>query len=123
MEMLVRIQDRTNDSEPEKTNSLTQAGDVIVVRPDGWLWGEKELNSTAWRIIKCPGEPMSVGEQFLGPEIVDTNVVLNPKPRAVKIDLSAIKGTTATAAELGAAKVVKSATVSDDVIGLDTKVL
>lgn len=32
----------------------TQAGDVIVVMPDGWSWGRKEVESGEWRILQLP---------------------------------------------------------------------
>lgn len=66
-ELLVRIIDKVND-DPYLDVHCTKRGDVIVVRPDGWAWGQKEINNPEWRIVKLQA---SVSEclQFLSPEL------------------------------------------------------
>ena len=40
-------------------------GDVIVVRDDGWNWGDMELGHPMFRILSMPGVPASVCGQLL----------------------------------------------------------
>ena len=35
-----------------------QPGDVVVVMPDGFRWGHKEVSSPLWRILQLPGVPV-----------------------------------------------------------------
>jgi hypothetical protein len=112
-ELLVRTVDKVT-ADKFMDNLLTKAGDVIVVRPDGWAWSEIERTAPFWTIIKVPGASAEWGRQFLVGEIVDEKVILNPKPRAVSIDLSALTSTTVTQQELLAVKEVKPATALGD---------
>ena len=34
-----------------------QPGDVIAVKPEGWNWGNSELDPTLFRIVSMPGMP------------------------------------------------------------------
>lgn len=53
-ELLVFVRDKTNPNDPYKDARLYKAGDVVVVVPDGWKWGLRELDNPDWRIIKIP---------------------------------------------------------------------
>lgn len=89
-ELLVRVTDLT-DPNIYLDSKLTKRGDVIVVRPDGWLWGIEERTAPFWRIIKSS---MSVEEAqaYLKPQ-VDKDPK-NPSKtlltRAIKFDLDGI---------------------------------
>jgi hypothetical protein len=116
-EFLVRTVDKVNDTSAALDAECLKAGDVVVVCPDGWPWSKQEQEASFWRIIKVPGMSVEEGEQFLGRE---TGFA---KRRATKIDLAQVATDTAEKSELLAAKVVKPASVSLDVLGEDPKVL
>lgn len=43
-EALVKIEDNVNPSlPPEKQGALWKAGDIVVIRPKGWVWGRMEV--------------------------------------------------------------------------------
>lgn len=67
-ELLLRVTDKVNPDFYMNTK-CTKRGDVVVVQPDGWVWGERELTLPFWRILKAPGASMSAGETFLAPEL------------------------------------------------------
>lgn len=54
-ELLLRIANRPDHALAKDANLLLQAGDVVVVMPDGWKWSAVELAHPEWRIIKIPG--------------------------------------------------------------------
>jgi hypothetical protein len=54
-ELLVRIEDKGVDPDPEKDAHISKKGHVIDIRPDGWGWSETELANPAWRIGSVPG--------------------------------------------------------------------
>lgn len=90
-EMLVRVVDKTN-SDPLLDAKCTKRGDVIVIQPDGWVWGSAELTNPHWRIVKIPGLTVSSCLGFLGPELnTDPN---NPnyrlRKRLFKLNLEAL---------------------------------
>lgn len=66
----------------------TQAGDVIVVMPDGWGWGKKEVENGEWRILQLPEVPYG----DLGDMLVDgPSTSRNVKSRRAKFfDLEAL---------------------------------
>jgi len=43
-----------NDGELKSHNSRIQLGDIVVIKPDGWVWG-KEENLPRYIVIKAPG--------------------------------------------------------------------
>lgn len=47
-------------------------GDVIVVEPDGHVWGTDELSNPDWRILKLPNVSVLQAQSFLSEE-VDTD--------------------------------------------------
>jgi hypothetical protein len=88
-EVLVRVRDKVNEDFYRDTK-CTKRGDVIVVAPDGWPWGNDELTLPFWRIVKLPNISVSEASTLLAPE-VDTDPA-NPSKtlqrRAFKLDLS-----------------------------------
>lgn len=50
-EFLVRVYDKVNLADDEKTTRLTKKGDFISAVPDGWVWGTAEATNPDWRII------------------------------------------------------------------------
>jgi len=50
MELLVRLEDRGDPTDP----TTAKRGDVIDIRPDGWPWSERERNHPARRLIRVP---------------------------------------------------------------------
>ena len=91
-EILLRVRDKVNPTDPYKNCKLTKRGDVIHVAPDGWPWGARELDQPFWRIVKFPGVNPQLLEDLLGPEL-DTDPQ-NPsrmlQRRAFKLDLDAL---------------------------------
>lgn len=88
-ELLVRVVDKVND-DPYLDVQCTKRGDVIVVQPDGWVWGAEELKNPDWRIVQAPNISVSAATAFLGPEL-DTDPQRPSRVlqrRAFKLDLS-----------------------------------
>ena len=52
-------------------------GDIVVVRPDGWSWGRKEVLAAnqggKFSIIKLPDLTVAEAEEYLQPERLDTD--------------------------------------------------
>lgn len=91
-ELLVRVVDKTNPDDPMKCATFTKRGDVIVVQPDGWVWGKEELENPHWRILKIPGMSISEARAFLGEEMPTERPLLFVRQpmlqaRQFKIDL------------------------------------
>lgn len=88
-ELLLRVTNSALRGDPLFDSKASRRGDVIVVVPDGWAWGAKELTNPFWRIVKLPNVSLSVGEMLVaeepqvGPEPVRTrqfrwyNLVMN----------------------------------------------
>lgn len=57
MEMLILPRDNVNESltAEEKKSGLYKRGDIVVIRPKGWLWGTKEV--TDFIIVECEMTP------------------------------------------------------------------
>ena len=59
---------------PEKMvkarNARVQIGDIVVVRPDGWIWGNEE-NLPRYFVIKAPGVPVEDVEHLMYPLMDD----------------------------------------------------
>jgi len=86
-EALIRVIDKPLTGNPAIDTKRTMAGDVIVVKPDGWGWSQKELTSSEWRVVRTP---MSVAELSLmmEGEIGDPDMNPNLRRRIRKFDLS-----------------------------------
>lgn len=71
-ELLIRVKDKRNP--PEYPNAavldtkLLQRGDVVMVCPDGWQWGDAELSNPDWRIVKAPTMTPAEAETYLAAE-------------------------------------------------------
>jgi hypothetical protein len=87
-ELLVRVVDKIN-ADPYLDAKCTKRGDVIVVQPDGWVWGKQEQKNPAWRIVKLPGVPVTMVTTFLSsePEIDPLNPSMMLQARGFKLDL------------------------------------
>lgn len=55
-ELLIRIQDKAKTFGLKQGRYHTKAGDVIVVKEDGWRWGKKEVIDP-YRIFQLPDYP------------------------------------------------------------------
>jgi len=95
-EILVLALDKVSD-DPYLDAKQYKRGDVVAIRPDGWLWGKQELVNPLFRIIKVPRVTVSQASAFLGPEL-DTDPT-NPSKmlrlRAFKLDLEGLPGVVA----------------------------
>lgn len=67
-ELLVRVVDKVNVDDFYLNTKCTKRGDVIVVCPDGWLWGSQELANPEWRIVQVPDLMLEEAEALLAPE-------------------------------------------------------
>lgn len=76
-ELLVRVVDKSNPTNPALDAKLTKRGDVIAVLPDGWGWSDIERTAPHWRIFKWPSVSESEASALLSPELpiseADTN--------------------------------------------------
>ncbi len=74
-ELLVRVVDKINHDDPYLDAKCLKAGDVVVVCPDGWVWGREELANPEWRIVRVPGLTVEQCAGFLSeePETDPTN--------------------------------------------------
>lgn len=138
-ELLVRVIDKVGD-DLYKDTQCTKRGDVIVVKPDGWLWGKDELKLPIYRIIRVK---LTVDEAsiYLAPQ---KNV--DPKQpsktllrRALKIDLdnpivtndvkSFLADSTRTTAKLitnfdiNSVKVIKDSVADPSIIGVSPGII
>lgn len=52
-QLLVRIIDNSNP-DPTKDKGCYKAGDIVMVRPDSWVWGKQENAAGGFLIIKAP---------------------------------------------------------------------
>lgn len=85
MEVLLRVVDKINAGDPAADLLCTKAGDVIVIKPDGWSWGAAELTNPEWRIVKLPGIDISVfSDMGDGQYVDDVDAVGNPSKRLVR---------------------------------------
>lgn len=67
-ELLVRIVSKPDHPTDKRLSAgRTNRGDVIVVKPDGWPWSEREKSNPAWRIIPIPGVLTTVFASMLEP--------------------------------------------------------
>ena len=72
MELLIKAQDTTNLDSHYLDARCWKTGEVIVMRPDGWQWGRKEVEDpqfTLVRVLNASEEDLSC---FLFPEM-ETN--------------------------------------------------
>jgi len=68
-EMLVFMEDQTSDEGIEKTAKLPQRGDVVVVREDGWSWGDMERNNILFALVIVPDATPEDLASLLAPEV------------------------------------------------------
>lgn len=90
-EILLRLTDKVN-SNPILDSRLTKRGDVIAVQEDGWPWGDGEISSGEYVVIKLPNVTVSQASPFVSPELeVDPK---NPSPvlqrRGFKLNIASI---------------------------------
>lgn len=93
-ELLVFVRDKVNPDDKFKDARLYKAGDVVVVVPDGWNWGLRELDNPDWRIVKMPGvDPEAQAVKALTDvefNIGSRDVKNVLRRRSVKLDLASI---------------------------------
>lgn len=68
MELLLRVVDKTH-TDPYVDVTHTKRGDVVVVCPDGWPWGDMEKSNPDWRILKWPDLLQADAESLVSREI------------------------------------------------------
>ena len=65
--LLIRLIDKINPVDIDKNELLSKAGDIIVVRDDGWVWGLEEILPTYGKIdVVGPGR--RVFDHLLAPQ-------------------------------------------------------
>lgn len=80
-ELLLRVVDKVG-SDLYRNCQCLKRGDVVVVQPDGWKWGNEELTNPDWRILKLPNVTVLQLQQFLsGEPITDSNRSSNTRLR------------------------------------------
>jgi hypothetical protein len=108
-EILLRVVDRVNTESAVKDRQCTKAGDVIVIKPDGWPWGTKELINPDWRIVKLVGvDPKSI-EDFLA-EDRNGDILIRPRIRGIDMSRTVVQ----TAIASGQVITITNTTVIDN---------
>lgn len=102
-ELLVRLVDKVN-ADPALDAGCTKRGDVIVVKEDGWPWGDRENDGVTYKVYRLPIS-VAEAEQFLGSQRPET---AEPTPfvhrRAFGIDLEKLEAGVMDIAALKKAK-------------------
>ena len=86
-ELYIRTVDKVNPESIYKDVKCPKRGDVIVVKPDGWHWTQKEKNSPTEIIVKYPGIDPEDLSGFKVPEAGDPKTQKNLQRRQFFIDL------------------------------------
>lgn len=71
-EILLKATNATSP-DPYKDVKCYKAGDVVVVMPDGWGWGSKELTDPMFRIVKLPNVTVEQAVGILCAWEIDVN--------------------------------------------------
>lgn len=89
-ELLVRVRDKVNVTDFYADCKCTKRGDVIVVCPDGWPWGDQELTRPEYRLVRLQGVGVAAVTPYLAPELdIDpTHPSRTLQRRLYKIDFS-----------------------------------
>jgi hypothetical protein len=97
-ELLVRVVDKVNHSDPYANAKCTKRGDVIVVQRDGWPWGVQEQLDKQYRIVKVPGLSVDDASSLLAgePEVDPQNPSRMLQARLFRLDLDAFDAATCT---------------------------
>jgi hypothetical protein len=91
MEFLLRIETKT-DVAAGREHHACRAGDVVVMRPDGWAWGSKERTLPFWRIVRVPITEAEA-EAFLNREPGDLRTDRTLRRRVYRLDFSLLSTT------------------------------
>lgn len=84
-ELLIRVVDRNDPDDAERSAICEKAGDVIVVQPDGWKWSHEETTSPLWVIVKVPGVEPSVFADLLAMDDVPVGALARFRRRALDL--------------------------------------
>lgn len=91
MEILLRVKDKNTKNRKEFDWVATKRGDIIVVMPDGHLWGTAELSNPEWRIIRLPGVPWEVSFDWAEPAIHQGSHVSLARKYRINLECDAAK--------------------------------
>lgn len=69
--------EKMTSTNKESYDARSQIGDIIVVKPDGWVWGREECLPT-FIVVKLPGVTIEEVEH-LTQMLVDTTILEHPK--------------------------------------------
>ena len=61
-----------SEAELRSHNSRIQLGDIVVIKPDGWVWGNEE-NLPRYIVIKAPGVSVETVEHLTQPLMDNTD--------------------------------------------------
>ena len=67
-ELLIKAVDATHIDPRKDLAGCYKRGDVVVVKPDGHVWG-KEEGLPKFVIVKIPGVTEAQAQKYLGPEV------------------------------------------------------
>lgn len=90
-ELLVRVHDKVG-ADLYRDCQCTKRGDVIVVCPDGHVWGEQEKRQPFWRILRFPRVAVSQASTWLSeePDIDPRQPSRTRRRRLFRINLDAL---------------------------------
>lgn len=94
-ELLVKAAEPWNNDSPTAPPERSRLGDIIVVRPDGWVWGNEE-NLPRFIIVKLPGVAVEDVKHYEESLIVDDGLDENnqPKTKMAKVRKYQVPSTT-----------------------------
>jgi len=69
--------DALDDNKKESRNARIQLGDIVVVKPDGWVWGNEE-NLPRYLVVKLPQLSVETINHFTE-SLMDLSDPENPK--------------------------------------------
>lgn len=85
-EFLIKAQEPWNNSDANAPSERSRLGDVIVIRPDGWVWGREEC-LPRFIVVKVTNlsydDAKHFEESLIVPDGVDTQG--NPKTKLAKV--------------------------------------
>lgn len=85
-ELLLRVVDKINPNDAILDQQCSKAGDVIVLKDNGWPWSVIEQTNPDWRIVKFPEIDVSVFEDMLRPDVDGNGSLIRRKAKKLDID-------------------------------------
>ena len=83
-ELLVKSVDATHPDPVINLSGCYKRGDVVVIQPDGFMWGTGELDTSVFEIVKMPGVAIADMQYLLNPNEA-------PLPKSAAMHIPALR--------------------------------